>query len=69
MAVGAFQETRIPMSGQLRNSLLVYALVEEARHKIVSERMQMVGFRETILIVDTVSGTVIVFASVDGKSD
>ena len=49
MAVGALQERRIAVTGEVGNCVFVHALVQKRRDEKVAQRVQMVAFRKAQL--------------------
>ena len=49
MAVGALQERRIAMTGEVCDRIFVHAFVQKRRDEETPERVQMIGFRQTDL--------------------
>ena len=47
VAVGALQERRIAVTGEIGNRVFIHALVQKRRDKEVAECVQMIGFRQT----------------------
>ncbi len=49
MAVGALQERRIAMTGEVCDRIFVHAFVQKRRDEEMPERVQVIGFRQTDL--------------------
>ena len=47
MAVGALQERRIAVTGEVCNRIFVHAFVQKRRDEEMPERVQVIGFRQT----------------------
>ena len=47
MAVGALQERRIAMTGEVCDRIFVHALMQKRRDEEMPERVQVIGFRQT----------------------
>ena len=47
MAVGALQERRIAMTGEVCDRIFVHALMQKCRDKKVAQGVQVIGFRQT----------------------
>ena len=49
MTVGALQERRIAVTGEICDCVLVHALMQKRRDEKVAKRVQVIGFRQTDL--------------------
>ena len=47
MAVGALQERRIAVTGEVCDRIFVHAFVQKRRDEEMPERVQVIGFRQT----------------------
>ena len=52
VAVGALQEGRVAVTGELCYGLLVHAAVEKGRHKVVAEGVEVKLAGEAQLLID-----------------
>ena len=56
MAVGALQERRIAVTGEICDRVFVHALMQKRRDEKVAEGVQVIGFRQTDLREQALSG-------------